>query len=143
MKKITTCLLIVMLIFIAIPTSYTEAQEVTSTHNIEITTKDSYISVKEMLTINGDSEEIYTVIPFWIQSGANEITILVNLNQVEYSSIGNQYISNISSLNITQNISLQIELTYQLEKNIEKFDKTVLRNTSSFSIDFDEINLFS
>lgn len=143
MKKIITSVLIVMLTFITISTAYAESQEVTSDHIIKITTKDSYISVKEMLTVIGDSENIYTVIPFWIQSGANEISILINSNEVKYSSIGNQYISNITSLNITQNSTLNIELTYRLEKKIEKFDKTILRNTSSISIDFDEINLFS
>lgn len=143
MKKIIPSMLIVMFLFITISTTYAESQEVTTNQIIEITTKDSYISVKEMLTIQGDSEEIYTVIPFWIQSGANEISILINSNEVEFSSIGNQYISNITALNITQSSALNIELTYQLEKTIEKFDKTVLRNTSLISIDFDKINLFS
>ena len=143
MKKVIPSLLIVIFLSITITTTYAKSQEVTSSHVIEITTKDNYISVLEMLTITGDSEDIYTVIPFWIQSGANEISILINSNEVEFSSIGNQYISNITSLNISQNTILNIELSYQLEKNIEKFDKTVLRNTSSISIDFDEINLLS
>ena len=120
------------------------AEEVeTETHKIVITTEDNAISVEESLTIQGESNVTYTTISFWVQSGAEDVTILVNTNPITPISTNNEYVCDISSLNIAKNSSMQVTISYNLGKNVEKFEKTILRNTASISVEFDGSDIYT
>ena len=115
----------------------------TETHKIVISTDDRALSIVESLTIQGTSNETYSTITFWIQDNAQTVNILVNSNQAEYTLSGNEYICNISALNITMNTSIQVTISYALGKDIKELKKTLIRNTTSISVTFNENEIYS
>ena len=141
MNKTLTCLLlgIVMITVIPVTTAYTEDVD-TTTHNIVITTEDEALSVQESLTIQGESNQTYSIIQFWVQSGAENVNILVDNNEI--TPIDDEYTYDISYLNKTMNSSIQVTIYYTLSKDIKNFEKTLIRNTSSISVKFDESNIY-
>jgi hypothetical protein len=131
-----------MIVVVPIATVYGESID-TKTHKIVIKTEEGAISVEESLTIQGETNETYETIKFWVQSGAENINILVNNNPVSYTSIDNEYTCNISSFNITIDTLIQATTSYTLDKDIEKFKKTTVRNTTSISVEFDENEIYT
>ena len=144
MRKTLIGILLCIVMIIAIPIGTVCAEDVTTEgHEIVITTEDNAIAVEESLTIQGESNETYTTISFWVQSGAEDLTILVNTNPITPTSTDNEYVCDISSLNIVQNASMQVTISYNLGKNIEKFEKTILRNTDSITVEFDGNEIYT
>jgi len=136
MNKTLKCLLIsiTIIIFIPIATVYGENVE-TTTHQIIISTEENAISVQESLTIQGESNQSYNIITFWVQPDAENVIILANNNEI--TPVDNDYTYNLSFLNITMDSALQVTISYSLSKDIEQFSKTTLRNTTSLSVEFD------
>lgn len=108
--------------------------------DVNITSDDTSISVTENIqfeAISGDFLE------FWIQNGATDISIIISGDSVDYESIGNnRYSSNVSSY-ITDEDSLDITVTYKLDKYTTKFEKTIIYNLSLLEITFDGKEIYS
>lgn len=142
MNKTLNCLLIslAMITLIPIATVYGENVETTS-HQIVISTEEDVISVQESLTIQGMSNETYDIIKFWVQANAENVMILANNNEI--NPIDNDYTYNLSFLNISMDSALQITISYTLSKDVEQFSKTILRNTTSLSVEFDGNTIYT
>ncbi len=145
MKKIIICLLISCIISIYISSAIASEEDLsTDTYNILITTDDNSLIVEESLTIQGITNETYSTITFWLQNKVDEdINILVNNNNIPYESTGNEYLCDISALNISKDTSIRVIISYKLSNNVEEFNKMVTYNTTSISVTFDEENIFS
>lgn len=144
MRKITISLMLCILMITALPMITVGAEDVyTEDHKIIITTEDNVISIEEDITIIGDSNDTYSTIYFWIQSGAEDVSILVNTNPVTPIVTNNGYLCDISLLNIVQNSSMEVLISYKLSKNDLIFQKGILRFTKSISVKFDGIDLYS
>ena len=142
MKK--TLIGIILTIVLVISIGFVNAEETnTEDHEIVITTQDNTISIEERLTIKSELNDTYTTISFWVQSGAEDVNFLINTNPVTPTTSNNQYILDITSLNIAKNTTLQVTISYNLVKNIEIFEKTVLRDTDSISVKFDENEIYT
>ena len=116
----------------------------TETHQIIISREGNIISVKESLTMCGTSNETYSTIKFWTCTESQDINVLVSNNEVQYEPYGNnEYIFDISSFNITKDSSIQLTITYSLNKDIEEFEKILIYNTTDLSVEFDENKIYS
>jgi hypothetical protein len=112
-------------------------------YNITITTEKNYLSINEEFTIQGNTNKTYNNLSVWLQTGAYDIDILVNSNIPDSKmEDGNEHIYNISSLNILEEDTTDVILSYKLEKDND-FSKTILRDTNSISIKFDGDELLS
>jgi len=131
-----TCLLLVNVV---------SAEEIgSSNHEITITTGEKETTVKETIILIGSIDENIELFNFWIQNGAYDIGLFVKGTSVTYNKTSdNLYQSNISSLDIEIDSQLKIEINYKLDKNLERFQKEIIRNTSSINIIFDDINIYS
>lgn len=111
-------------------------------YEIKITTVDQYLSIEESITTTKtDSENIYEMIVLWMPTDAQEIKTLFNNNPTEpENSTGNEYTYNLTSLNISMNQSIQVAISYNLDKSIGDFDKTLIHNTETLSVFFDDEN---
>ena len=144
MKKILIYLLIIFLLVVNLPITFASEEGMNNLdHFITITTKENYLSIQEEFTIQGDSNESYDSISVWIQTEAYDIDLFFNSN-IPDSKIenGNIHIFNISSLELLKEDTIEVILSYKLEKDID-FSKTVLRNTTSVSIKFDGNEIFT
>ena len=107
--------------------------------NTNLTTESNSILVEEVLTIDDPSNENIT---FWIQSEATDINITFNGNTIEYEAISdNTYSCNMSGLDFTK--YTPINVTYSLIKDVSKFRKTLMYNTTSISIEFDGKEIYA
>jgi len=145
MKKTLTSILLITLMIAIIPSATVYGEDInTETHQIIISKEGDAISVKESLTIGGTSNETYTTIKFWASAEAQEVNVLVSNNEVQYEPTGNnEYIFDISSFNITKDSSIQLIITYTLNKDIEEFEKILIYNTTDLSVEFDENKIYS
>ena len=145
MKKIPIFVTVLIMSIVVISAFSASAEEFNAeTHNIEISTGTDSISVEERLTIKGnDSSEIYSNLEFWLQDGAQGLTVLVNNNPVSSTFDGYVYNCNVSTLNITTDTTIQVTVSYNLGKDTEEFTKTLTYDTASISIKFGNENIFS
>ena len=143
MKKVSICILLCIAITMFIPAGMAYGDELNAkTHNIVINTDDNVLTVKETITINGESNQTYGIIEFWVQSEAQNIDVIISNNQVSSAPIGNNtYACDISSFNIRMNSEIQAEISYTLSKDIKNFKKTIIRNTSTLTVEFDKNNI--
>jgi len=107
--------------------------------SIDATTEENSISIIETIDID---VAIEGNISFWIQDGATEIDFIVDGNSIAYDSVGgNEYISDISALELTDESTVQI--THLLAKDTSVFEKTLLYNITSLTITFDNTEIYS
>ena len=141
MKRLIS-IMFAIAILIAISAANISAEEIeTTNHEIKITTGDRYLLVEESITIIGDSDELYETINLWIPTSAQEIKTLFKSNPIEPdNSTGNEYTYNLTGLNTSMNQSILVTLSYNLDKNIGDFEKTLLHDTNSISVIFDDEN---
>ncbi len=123
----------------------TSAEEISSTsHEITITTGEKEIAVKETIILIGSTDQNIELFNFWIQNGAYDIALFVKGTTVNYNKTSaNLYKSNISFLELEMDSQLNIEINYKLDKNLERFQKEIIRNTSSINVEFDDITLYT
>jgi len=145
MKKITICILLSIIITILLPISTVAQENInTETYNIAITSGDTELSIKETIILKDDgSNDIYNSIYFWIHSNAEDVTIYVNSNPAEPTTSGNEYICNITELNITMDSQVEVTISYTLSNEVENFQKTLTYPTSTVTIKFDGIDLYT
>jgi len=138
------CILLGMVTIVVISAVSVSGEDLnTETHDIVISAGGDSISVEEILTIKGDSNETYGIVRFWVQDGAEDVDILVNSQKPLCNSSGNYYICNMSHLNITMDTSIQVAISYTLGKDVEEFTKTLTRDTNSTSVKFNDNEIFS
>jgi hypothetical protein len=128
-----------LIISIAIFSCSISAEEINSSNtDIKISSTDSLYTVEETIKLEGTTDDFIEIIEFWIQNGAQDISISVNNENVDYESSNNLYITNLSDLEIKENSQPTININYKLNKNIDNFQKEIVRNTSSFKVTFDK-----
>jgi len=142
MKKIIVCILICIAALL-IPTTLAQEEHLeTDTHSIVISTSNNALEVAETLTINGNSNQNYSIIKFWVQNDAQDINVIISNNQVSSTPIGNNtYACDISSFNIKMDSQIQLDISYTLSKDTKNFKKTMIRNTTTLTVQFDKNNI--
>jgi len=144
MRKIIVCIFICIAALL-IPTTLAQEEYLeTDTHSIVISTTDNALDVAETLTIHGNSNQNYSIIKFWVQNDAQNINVIISNNQVSSTPIGNNtYACDISSFNppIRMDSKIQVVISYTLSKDIKNFKKTIIRNTSTLTVEFDKNNI--
>jgi hypothetical protein len=114
------------------------AEEINSLEtNIIISSTDNFYTVEETITLEGSSDDFIEIIEFWIQDGAQDVTISVNTEDVEYIVSDNYYSTNLSDLEIKENAQPEIKINYKLNKDRDTFKKEIIRNTSDFKLTFE------
>ena len=106
--------------------------------DVNITSKDSSVSIVETHTIDVLEND---TLAFWIQNGHFDVVITINDSVITPSSSNNIFYANISKFNITSESI--IEVRYNLEKNTDEFEKILQYDTNSFTISFDGNELYS
>jgi len=135
-KKLATIFIAIVMMVVGLAIMANGQDINTNTYNIEITTNDESISVSESLTVDTASNENIT---FWIQDGATEVNFLIDGNEIEHKSIaGNEYSCTTSGLDVTN-----IQVTYNLDKSVDEFEKTLHYNTTSITISFDGREIYT
>ena len=82
MKRITISILIVIVVAMSLLGAMAYEEDTnTIDHQITITSKDDYVSINEILTIQGDTNDPYETLSVWIQSEAENIDILINTKE--------------------------------------------------------------
>jgi hypothetical protein len=115
------------------------AQEISSSNtDIKINKTDNFYTVEETINLDGTSDNIIEIIDFWIQDGAQDVTIYVNSENIDYDVSDNIYTANISELEIKENSQPTITINYKLNLENNIFQKEIVRDTKSFKLTFDE-----
>ncbi len=142
MRRINLIVTILIISITALSFSIS-AEEINSSNNdIKINTNEDFITVEEIIILSGPSEENIGIIRFWIQDGAQDVTISVNTENLEYETQDNIYTTNLSALEIKENSQPTVKINYKLNKENEYLQKEIIRNTSSFVVTFDENILY-
>lgn len=112
------------------------------TVNIEITTDEDYISFVEIYTLDATSDETLT---FWIQKTPINLNIFIDGADVDYYTTlpikDNRYFCNISEFDITTDTIIQV--SYSLNTETNKFEKELQYNTTTLSIIFDGLEIYT
>lgn len=114
-----------------------------SSHEIVISTGDQKTNVDETITLQDSSDSLVGVVDFWVQTGAQDISVFVKGSKIDYTNSDNVYTINISSMNISYSTKPKMEITYSLDKNIKDFQKQLLYNTTSIKITFNDNVLYT
>jgi uncharacterized protein YhhL (DUF1145 family) len=113
--------------------------------NIDITinTTDDFYTVEETITLQGTSDEFIELIEFWIQDGAQDLSISVNTEILEYETSDNIYTTNLSLLEIKENSQPTVKINYLLDLDNDNFQKEIIRDTTQLKVTFDGIILYT
>jgi len=108
-------------------------------HTITINSMDERISVNEKSTVEIDPETTLGFYDVWVPTGATDVkvTIADHLLQSEKSE-ENIYQCNLSTVNLTNISTIEVDLSYYLPSSTTSFSKTILRDSSSITIRFNE-----
>jgi len=114
------------------------AQEISSSNiDVKINSTENFYTVEETILLKGTSNENIDIISFWIQNNAQDVTISINSENIDYEVSNNIYTVNISELEIKENSQPTVNINYKLNSYIDYFQKEIIRNTSSFKLTFD------
>lgn len=139
--KLTIILLLVLLLLCPVSIG----TETVNTHTITINEGTDDLEVSESLTILGDTDEYYETISFWIPTENTELTITVDGKNPNYISMEPTdpltgiatiilYNCNLSGLNILKNKSVDIEISYKLNADLNEFQSALNYDTDSLTI---------
>ena len=114
---------------------------------ITISISDSGLAVEENIKVNNNEYENVTSLRFWIQQDAFDVKILAVESGTHLSSIiigSNRRECTLSKHNLSINPedTLDIRLTYTLPTDTKHFIKTILYDTASLSITYEEDELY-
>ncbi len=110
-----------------------------SDHVIQITSGEEYLYVREQIDFASAVDNDTTVILIWIPNNAEEIKVTVNNTVLPTSLVQDHiYQSNITTIDYQWSDSYPFEITYLLPIALTQYSKTMLRNTSSLTIRYDE-----
>lgn len=138
-------LLAVGMIFVSLLiVSTAHSQDISSaSHDIVISTGEDKTTIEETITLQGSTNEHVGLVDFWIQDGAADVNFFVKGSKIDSTYSGNTYTINLSSLEIEFGSQPRVEITYNLDKNINDFQKELLQNTSSLKITFNDNVLYT
>jgi hypothetical protein len=144
MKKLLIIILMVSLILLPNCIAKTEDSIKIKKYDINIITNNKGIYIEENINIIGYSNTSYNEIFIWINDNAEDLKIIFFNNEIEATPIGNNnYSIDISSFNISQNTSINIEVKYFNTKNVNDFSKILFYNTDIIDIEFNEEKIFT
>ncbi|KYK23896.1 hypothetical protein AYK21_01930 [Thermoplasmatales archaeon SG8-52-2] len=127
-----------LIISIAVLSFNISAQNISSSNtDIKISSTDNFYTVEETIKLEGISDDFIGIIEFWILNGAQDVIISANNENVVYEVSNNLYTTNLSELEIKENSQPTIKINYKLNKNIDNFEKEIIRDTSIFKVTFD------
>lgn len=143
MKRILIYLSIGIIAALGLLAMASEENVNTINHQITIATNDDSLSVVELFIVQGDTNNSLDEITVWVQSGAKNIDILVGSNAPDsITQNGSEYVCNISSLGIKEDDSTEIQVYYDINKNVD-FTTKVMRQTNSLSVTYNQDELFT
>ncbi|UCF50300.1 MAG: hypothetical protein JSU91_02115 [Thermoplasmatales archaeon] len=120
------------------------AEDINSSNtDIVINTTDDFFTVAETIILEGSSDEYIELIEFWIQDGAQDVSISVNNEILEYETSNNIYTCNLSSLEIKQNSQPTVKINYKLDLANDDFQKEIIRDTTQLKVTFDGTILYT
>ena len=145
MKRLIFTLLTISLITIIFAPGTMAIENVeTTSHEITITTQDDFILVEETITWTSTTNETYSTVTLWIPSDAQNIAALFdNKEPTSIENENNLYTFDITDSEVPMNQSLQITLSYNIPKTNTELQKTILQDTDSLSVVFDDTQLYS
>jgi len=140
LKKLATIMIALTLIVIGSALLASGQNVATIVHDIQITENEDDISVTENIKVGTTSVE---TLAFWIQDGATEMEILIDGNSVTYEQgiDENTYNCNVSGLVISTDS--EIQLNYKLDNGTDEFEKTLPYNTTTISVTYNGIDIYS
>ena len=145
MRKTIIYLIICSIFVLTIPISIgSEIDISTNSHEISLTTIDEGISIYEAIEIQGTtSDEKYDTITFWIPQNSEDVNIIISGVDINPNIIENNYICNITDLNITKDKKISISISYVIDRNNGEFNKKILHTTKSLSVNFNDNDIYS
>lgn len=134
-----------IIIIILLSTNTVNAQNLDAiNHEITITTEDDdNLGINELIILKSNTNESISRLEFWIQNGANNVEFLVNGTSFTYINYETKYSIDISTMGIKIGDQITVEINYILDKNRQNFEKTLLQNTNSITITYDNKILYS
>jgi hypothetical protein len=133
-----------LIIFIIALSVSVNAEDISSSNtDITINTTDDFYTVEEIITLEGPTDEFIELIEFWIQDGAQDVSISINTENLEYETSDNIYTCNLSSLEIKENSKPTVKINYKLDLGNDDFKKEIIRNTTSLKVTFDGTVLYT
>ena len=144
MKKIF--IIILLAIFTIFPQCMATPEEslTINQYEIKITTQNERIYIVENINIEGHSNNIYNEIFIWINGDAEDIKITFYGDVIDAIPLGNnKYSINISSFNLSQNSTINFDITYFFDKTINEFRQISFYNIEAFFIEFDDEIIFN
>jgi hypothetical protein len=113
-----------------------------SQHAVTITTMDNKLVVKETVLVTDYNPED-TLFTYWLQENVADVSIQINGTDVYYTTMGNEYNCNLSGLLPSTTSGFTMVISYDLPKEATMFTKTLLTNTTQFTVTFDTTQLYS
>ena len=144
MKKIF--IIILLAIFTIFPQCMATPEEslTINQYEIKITTQNERIYIVENINIEGLSNNIYNEIFIWINGDAEDIKITFYGDVIDAIPLGNnKYSINILSFNLSQNSTINFDITYFFDKTINEFRQISFYNIEAFFIEFDDEIIFN
>lgn len=145
MKRAIISLVIVITVALTLLGAMASEEDINTIdiHQITITTEDSYLSINEVIRVQGESNESYDTITVWVHSDADNVNILVDSETPDsITQNGSEYICNISSFAIEKEDTTVVTISYELGK-VTEFTRQILRSTNALKVTFDQKELFT
>jgi hypothetical protein len=121
---------------------------VTDQQLVTITLTDKGLLVSEDIRVTNNALENTTLLRFWLQQDAQDITITAgtsDINLIPYT-VTSGYIRtcNLSAANLTipPSTSLSVHLTYGLSSSVETFEQTLLYDTTLCTVSYNGQTLY-
>ncbi len=144
MKKTGIILLIGMLVLISVYPSVqaNDTGIITDQELVTISLANNGLQVDETIKVTNKAYENATSLRFWIQQNAQDTRIVELQSGKELTPLitGNIRTCNLSAVNLSleKDASLTIQLTYILPTTEQNFIKTLLYDTTSLSVTYEE-----
>jgi uncharacterized membrane protein len=111
---------------------------VETTHTITITSLNERISISERSTLKLDTGEI-DFINVWVPSDATDIKVMVDDHLLQIENVDETtYQCNLSTIDLTNMTAMDVTLDYYLPSSSTTFSTTLLRESSSVTVRFNE-----
>jgi hypothetical protein len=149
MKK-TVAIILLTLMILCIPYSSVSANDVgviVDEENVTISLTNTNLQVIEEIKMTNEGTENISSLRFWIQQNiqdAVKITEKQSGKELIPLITGNIRTCNLSTANLSikPDGSMTLQVTYNLPTNSENYIKTLLYNTTIFSVTYEDRNLF-
>lgn len=114
-----------------------------TTHSITITSLDDKFSVSESISVQSDDLELLDFFDVYISSTATDIRITIQNHLVSNEKLAETYRCNLSSIDLANKSSMNVEISYTLPLASIEFSTMTLRNITKLMVQFNGENLVS